>query len=82
VRIESEGRLAVITGDLMHHPIQCSEPDLPVNFDSDATLACATRRRFLGCCAGDGALVLGTHFASPTAGHVVPAGTVWRFEVD
>jgi glyoxylase-like metal-dependent hydrolase (beta-lactamase superfamily II) len=81
VRIESDGQRAVITGDVMHHPIQCSEPDLVVNFDSDPALACSTRRGFLACCAADGALVLGTHFAHPTAGHVVPSGDAWRFDV-
>ena len=81
VRIRSRGQEAVITGDLMHHPIQCSEPDRLVKFDSDAEMARSTRRRFLACCAADRSLVLGTHFAHPTAGHVVPAGEVWRFEV-
>ena len=80
VRILSDGHLAVITGDLMHHPIQCSEPDRPVNFDTDTQMARQTRRRFLACCAQDRSLVLGTHFSTPTAGHVVPAGDVWRFE--
>jgi glyoxylase-like metal-dependent hydrolase (beta-lactamase superfamily II) len=82
VRIRSEGRLAVITGDLMHHPIQCSEPDCVVNFDHDRELARTTRRRFLSCCAGDRSLVFGTHFAPPTVGRVVPAGAAWRFEVE
>jgi glyoxylase-like metal-dependent hydrolase (beta-lactamase superfamily II) len=81
VRIESDGQRAVITGDLMHHPIQCSEPDRAVHFDTDADLARSTRRRFLACCERDRSLVLGTHFAHPTAGHVVAAGEVWRFEV-
>jgi glyoxylase-like metal-dependent hydrolase (beta-lactamase superfamily II) len=81
VRIRSEGQTAVITGDLMHHTIQCAEPDEPVGFDSDGDLARATRRRFLACCAQDRSLVLGTHFAHPTAGHVVAAGDTWRFEV-
>lgn len=81
VRIVSGGQQAVITGDLMHHPIQCSEPDRLVKFDSDAALARSTRRRFLACCAADRSLVLGTHFAHPTAGHVVPAGDAWRFAV-
>lgn len=80
VRIESQGRLALITGDLMHHPIQCAEPDREVNFDSDTDLARATRRNFLACCVRDKALVLGTHFAPPTAGRVVPHGDAWRFE--
>jgi glyoxylase-like metal-dependent hydrolase (beta-lactamase superfamily II) len=81
VRIESKGQRAVITGDMMHHPIQCSEPDLPVSFDTDTIMASATRRNFLSCCARDQVLVLGTHFANPTAGHVIPAGAVWRFKV-
>jgi glyoxylase-like metal-dependent hydrolase (beta-lactamase superfamily II) len=81
VRIESEGVRAVITGDLMHHPIQCAEPDREGNFDHDGAQARATRRRFLDCCAREHTLVLGTHFAPPTAGHVVAAGDSWRFEV-
>ncbi|MBE0621775.1 MAG: MBL fold metallo-hydrolase, partial [Burkholderiales bacterium] len=36
VRISSQGAEAVITGDLMHHPLQCAEPDLANNFDVDA----------------------------------------------
>ena len=81
VRIESEGAAAVITGDLMHHPIQFSEPDRVVNFDTDGELARQTRRRFISACAHERTLVLGTHFAHPTAGRVVAAGEVWRFEV-
>ncbi len=38
VRIQSDGPQAVITGDLMHHLIQCSEPDRAVNFDTDRDL--------------------------------------------
>ncbi len=81
VRIQSEGHGAVITGDLMHHPIQCSEPDRAVAFDTDAEMARQTRRRFLACCAHDRSLVLGTHFSTPTAGRVVASGDVWRFDV-
>ena len=80
VRIESAGQLAVITGDLMHHPIQCAEPDREVNSDSDPALARTTRKHFLACCARDRPLVLGTHFAPPTAGHVVAHDDTWRFQ--
>jgi hypothetical protein len=31
--------------------------------------------------ARDGTLVIGTHFAAPTAGHVVRDGESYRFEV-
>jgi glyoxylase-like metal-dependent hydrolase (beta-lactamase superfamily II) len=80
VRIESQGQRAVITGDLMHHPIQCAEPDREVRSDSDPALGRTTRKHFLACCVRDRPLVFGTHFAAPTAGHVVPHGDVWRFE--
>jgi glyoxylase-like metal-dependent hydrolase (beta-lactamase superfamily II) len=46
VHITSEGQEAVITGDLMHHPMQCSEPDLPTNFDFDAEQALHSAHRF------------------------------------
>jgi len=81
VRIQSDSHAAVITGDLMHHPIQCAEPDRVGNFDHDNEQARSTRRHFLACCARDRTLVFGTHFAPPTAGRVVAAGQAWRFEV-
>jgi len=81
VRIASQGEAAVITGDLMHHPIQCAEPDRRGNFDHDHEQARLTRRRFLDCCARERTLVFGTHFAPPTAGRVVAADDHWRFEV-
>ena len=82
VRIESAGMQAVITGDLMHHPIQCCEPDLASNFDVDAAAARRTRRDFLSRHSNQPVLVLGTHFAPPTAGWIVPAGDVWQFSVE
>ncbi len=82
VRIASGGEEAVITGDLMHHPIQCGDPDLPTNFDHDPVQARATRRRFLACCADRPVMVLGTHFASPTAGWVRAHGDAWRFDTE
>jgi glyoxylase-like metal-dependent hydrolase (beta-lactamase superfamily II) len=81
VHIASGGAQAVITGDLMHHPIQCCEPDLGSNFDVDAAQARATRREFLARYADRPVLVLGTHFAEPTGGHLVSKAGTWRFEV-
>ena len=81
VRISSHGEEAVITGDLMHHPLQCAEPDLANNFDVDAAAARRTRRDFLSRYSNQPVLVLGTHFAPPTGGWVVDAEPAWRFEV-
>ena len=79
VRIHSRGEEAVITGDLMHHPVQCAEPDWASRFDVDPDAARGTRRAFLERHADRPVLVLGTHFAAPTCGHIVRAGTAYRF---
>ena len=80
VRIRSQGEEAVITGDLMHHPVQCAEPGWASRFDVDPDAARRTRREFLEKHAGKRVLVLGTHFATPTGGRVVRDGNAYRFE--
>ena len=82
MRLRSEGQDAVITGDLMHHPIQMAEPQWETSFDSDAEAAKKTRRAFCERYAGTPVTVLGTHFHHPTAGHIVRHGEAWRFAVD
>ena len=79
VRLLSGDGAAVITGDLMHHPIQVAEPEWGSHFDSDLGEARQTRRAFCARYADTGALVLGTHFHHPTAGRIVPHGETWQF---
>src|SRR5262245_52272131 len=81
VRISSRGEDAVITGDLMHHPVQCTEPQWASRFDSDPDEARKTRREFLGRYSDRPVLVFGTHFATPSAGRIVRDGDAWRFVV-
>jgi glyoxylase-like metal-dependent hydrolase (beta-lactamase superfamily II) len=81
VRISSRGEDAVITGDLMHHPVQCSHPHWASRFDSDPDEARKTRREFLGRYSDLPVLVFGTHFATPSAGRIVRNGDTWRFVV-
>jgi glyoxylase-like metal-dependent hydrolase (beta-lactamase superfamily II) len=82
VRIRSAGAEAVITGDLMHHPIQCCNPGVESRFNADSEQAFATRMRFLREQADRDVLVLGTHFAEPTGGRIVSDGATWRFAVE
>jgi glyoxylase-like metal-dependent hydrolase (beta-lactamase superfamily II) len=79
VRIRSRGEEAVITGDLMHHPVQCAHPDWASRVDWRPDTAAATRRRFLERYAETDTLVIGTHFATPTAGRIVRHADAWRF---
>jgi glyoxylase-like metal-dependent hydrolase (beta-lactamase superfamily II) len=80
VHIQSRGAEAVITGDLMHHPVQCAEPEWRNKFDVDPGAARQTRRQFLARYADGPVLIFGTHFATPTAGRIVRSGDTWRFE--
>ena len=81
VRISSDGEEAVITGDLMHHPCQMARPEWASSFDYDADVARKTRRDFLDRYAGQDVLVIGTHFATPTAGRIVRDGNAYRLVV-
>ncbi len=80
VIIESNGEKAVITGDMMHHPIQCALPDASSTFDFDIEQARATRRQFLQRHANVPVIVFGTHFAGSTAGLITSSGDTWRFD--
>jgi ketosteroid isomerase-like protein len=64
----------------MHHPLQMAIPDKPCAFDHDKAQACCTRRTFLARYQDSDALVIGSHFPEPTAGHVLSDQSVWRFE--
>ena len=78
VRIASQGEEALITGDFMHHPCQIARPEWSSTADSDPDLAQLTRRSMLTHLADTPILVIGTHFAGRTAGHVVRDGDAYR----
>jgi len=80
VVIESKGERAVITGDMMHHPCQIGRPDWSAAFDFDAQASKATRRSFFEMFADTPTLIIGTHFAGPTAGRLVRDGHGYRLE--
>jgi len=79
VHISSAGHEAVITGDVVHHPVQLAEPDWENNFDMDKDAGAATRRAFFDRYADKPALVIASHFFEPTGGHIVKDGPAWRF---
>jgi glyoxylase-like metal-dependent hydrolase (beta-lactamase superfamily II) len=81
VIIESKGESAMITGDFLHHPIQFNDPGLVSPFDVDNNAAVATRRRVFGEYADTPTLIIGTHFAGPTAGKLVRDGDGYRLDV-
>jgi glyoxylase-like metal-dependent hydrolase (beta-lactamase superfamily II) len=78
LRIASQGEEALITGDFMHHPCQIARPEWSSTVDSDPTEARQTRERMLTGLSDTPILVIGTHFAGRTAGHVVRDGNAFR----
>ena len=79
VNIRSRGQRAVVTGDMMHHALQCREPDWSTNFDTDPKLAAQSRRRFLSSVADTDTLLLPVHFPSPTAGRIAADGDRFHY---
>ena len=80
VHIRSKGEEAVITGDIFHHPCQLAYEEWSATADLDAVGALETRRNFLRTFADRPVLVIGTHFAGPTAGHIVRDGDAFRLD--
>lgn len=69
--VESKGERAVVTGDLMHNPIQLEMPGRTVRFDMDQPTGCRTREKFVEEVANTDVLVIGNHFSHPSSGYVV-----------
>jgi glyoxylase-like metal-dependent hydrolase (beta-lactamase superfamily II) len=80
VAIESKGERALITGDFMHHPSQIARPHWCPPFDHDTAASTQTRKAMIEDLADGPVLVIGTHFAAPTAGHIVRDGDSYRFD--
>ncbi len=81
IRIASKGEEALITGDFIHHPCQMAHPEWASSADYDPALSTKTRQDVFARLAGTPTLMIGTHFATPTAGRVVKDGDVYRLAV-
>jgi len=79
VNIRSKGQRAVVTGDMMHHALQCREPDWSTIFCWDPALAAQSRRRFLHSVADTDTVILPVHFPSPTAGRIEADGGRFKY---
>ena len=79
IHIRSGGQEALITGDCIHHPCQMSRTDWCSSADADQAQGRRTREDLLARYADGDVLVIGTHFATPTAGRVRTraAGGYW-----
>ncbi|MGV0816619.1 MBL fold metallo-hydrolase [Martelella sp. AMO21009] len=80
VRVQSRGLEAIVLGDLAHHKLQCCEPVWSTPFCYDPAMAAKSRRRLFCEAVDSGALLLPTHFPSPTAGRLSARGEAFQFD--
>lgn len=71
IDINSENKHAILSGDLIHHPIQIARPDWKTNFCNDPEHAVKTRIEFVNKYKNTETVILAAHFAEPTAGKIV-----------
>ena len=82
ISLASNDAHAIMSGDLMHSPVQCLHPEWVAWPDWEPELAKQTRRAFLERYCETDTLVCTAHFPLPSAGRIVSHGTAFRFEYD
>lgn len=80
IHLRSGGAAAVLSGDVLHHPIQVMYPEWSSEFCEDPQRSAQCRLRFVEAHAERGSLVLPAHFPAPTAGRIRRAGSRWRYD--
>lgn len=75
-----KGDEAVMSGDLMHTPLQTRYPELSANFDTDKAQAAVTRRSFLERYCDTKTLCCTAHFPSPSVGRIKRWGDGFKCE--
>ncbi len=80
VTLSSQGEQAIITGDMVHHPIQFVSPEWTMSADDDPARASATRLAFRDRYVDVPVRVFGTHFGGSSCGHLRTSGDSFRFD--
>lgn len=71
---------AIMTGDVIHHPIQLMALDVANASDFDPGMAAITRRKFIESYANTSTIILSGHFAGSTAGRIITKEDTFRFQ--
>jgi glyoxylase-like metal-dependent hydrolase (beta-lactamase superfamily II) len=71
VQVGKSGADAIITGDMIHSPLQARYPELGMLADYDSKQAGVTRRELFGRVCDSSTLMCTAHFPSPSSGRVV-----------
>jgi glyoxylase-like metal-dependent hydrolase (beta-lactamase superfamily II) len=79
VLVGRAGSDALITGDMIHSPLQGKYPDLGMVVDYDSRQAEETRRKVFDRFSEEHTVICATHFPTPSTGHVRRQGDGYKF---
>jgi glyoxylase-like metal-dependent hydrolase (beta-lactamase superfamily II) len=79
INLASKGKSGVLSGDIIHSPIQCLHPEWSTAGCDDKVQSAKTRRALLEKLADTDTLLMTAHFPSPSAGQVLREGNAFRF---
>ncbi len=80
VHVGKPGADAVITGDMIHSPIQARYPEVGMMSDYSSKLAGETRRKFFGRFADTSTLICTGHFPTPSIGRFTSCGDHFMYQ--
>ena len=79
VQVGKAGADAVITGDMIHSPLQAKYPELGMRADYNSPQAGESRRKLFSCLCDTSTLVCTAHFPSPSSGRMQRDGDGFKF---
>ncbi len=79
VLVGRPGQDALITGDMIHSPLQARYPELGMRADYDSPQAGQTRRKVFERFCDQPTLMCVTHFPMPSTGHFRRSGDAYKF---
>ena len=79
VQVGKPGEDGIVTGDMIHTPLQVRYPELGMFTDYNSQQAGETRRRLFERICETTTLLCGAHFASPSVGRIVRRGSAFDF---
>lgn len=81
INLQSGGDTAVLSGDVMHHPLQLCRPEWSSRACEDHAQSASTRRALIERYADTSTLICPAHFASPSMGHIVSHGDAFKYRL-
>ncbi len=81
LNLESGGNKAVLTGDVMHHPLQLVRPEWSSRACEDHAMSVKTRRALIERYCDTDTLIAPAHFASPTVGYIISKGDSFGYRL-